>query len=1237
MSSRSLVTTGEPSSTGILKPVYLTHRPHPFRIDREQYELTPGFTIYEVLEIAQPDPALRACMAVRLQGHDLAPHLWRHVRPKPGMLIEAVPLPQGQDTLRTVLIIAVVAAAMATGAWIFGPAGFGLTGAGFTFGSSILGGALTLGGMLLINALIPPAKPQIDQGAGSISQTYNIEGASNRPRLNAPVPVVLGRHRLVPDLAAPWATYLDGEDEYLYGILCFGVGPASIEDVRIGDSPLSSFQGVETFTYSGDGATSPTFELYPNQVTTLPLGVLLLQGQRQSRLTDTDTDYVVAEFQYREGAITASKSTGDELGVDVNLRYRWRVVGSPTWSAELDWPTSGKQPGPKRLARRINFPNRGQYEVEVRRTTADSDPNGLKRDKVWWENLKSFNYDPPIVNSADLVLMAIKVRATDQLNGVIRDLSAIVTSFGLGWNGPAGIWEYRAIRNPAELFRRFLQGRSLKKPVADDRLDLLQIQHWANVCAANGFTCDFVVDRDMSVLEVLSIVAGCGEASPARPQGLWTVVIDEAKTIPAQLLSGRTVRNFKGRRIYSDQPHALRITFQDITDDYRQQTRLVFADGFSEANATLIEESEFPGVTHPDLIWRFGRKRMAEGIHRSETFQWEMDFEHLVCTRGDLVLMQHDAPKWGRASGRIKSVTAPQGSIVAFVLDEKVVFDGIGDFIIRIRMSDNNQVVYDINQPIGETDTVTTVAPIHPPFFVAPGDHYVIGVRGTEVQELLVKSIEPTGELGARVSAIPYGPEVFGAHLGPIPPWNPNITSVAGTKVPIVRYVVSGEGAATRNADGTIMIRVVVILWDDGSRPMSLIRAIDVAWKRDDDTSPHAFVTVPPDAVDAVILGAANRTRIRIKARYQLLSGGYGPWSSDIFHDVQGPSIPPFDVTTLVMDYEFVTWAFVPGPDHDGFLIRWSARETATWEDAEGIDDTLIVEFRFPSALLPSNAKLVLVKAVTKEGLESVNAARLLVTDASATERVLLRTHSFTALGYPGTVENGEIVGSEVRGFDSSLFLDPPAGLWLEDGDADWLRESWEELTYTGSLRVDQAFFRTTDRLFLRWEAQGEILIYYRWTTNDSVLYGPDEPIPDDFLLADAALPIGVLEGASKVFRPWRQGVPVIPGGFLEVRVTLQTNANNDAPILKVLDLRFDGREIIETFGSLAVPAIGTFRVPVQKEYRVISYVHGLVHAGGVGKFIILDDRSLAGPAIHIEAANGIAVPGIADVSVGGA
>lgn len=1235
MSSRLIASSGGSISTAT--HVCLAIRPHPFDLRRELVVMPAGHSIGEIIAAGKPDPISLGYLQVSLHGHLIPREHWHRVYPKAGMILEAVPLPQGGNPtlMRTILTIAIVAGAMALGAWIAGPALLGgsaiLGSAGFTFASAGIGGALTLGGMLALNALIPPPTQGQQTSDVASSQTYSIEGASNAATIFAPVPLVLGRHRYTPRLAAPWRTQLDGDDEYLFGLLCWGYGPASVTDIKIGETPIERFQGVTLEHYFGDQLTSPTFANYPNQFVQASVGALLSSGVRHVRATDTDTLVAVLEFQFRRGAIKYSASTGDALGVEVSLAYRYRLVGAVPWSADVPFGMAGKQASPKRRAIWVALPGAGTYEFEVRRISGNA-ANDSTIDAVHWEGIQSIAAGSPVVGVQGMVFTSVKIKATDQLNGVIRDLSGTVQAYGAAWNGAA--WIYGPTRNPAALFRRLLQGTSIRKPVPDDRLDLAQLQHWSDYCTANGLTCDYVFDREMSVIEALRIICACGHARPTRAGGPWSVVIDEPKAFPTQLFTARNMRDFRARRIFAREPHALRVRFTDETQGWSTQQRIVYHDGYDASNATEFEETEFPGVTHPDAIWRLARRRLAEGRLRAEAFTWTCDFEHLVSTVGDMVAVQHGAILIGRSTGRIKEVIESGGYVTGFVLDEAVVFDDAGDFVIRARRSDNSQVLLDITEPFGETREVALTTPQAQPLYIFPGDLYAIGVRDRETEQVLIRAIEPAGDLSARIIAVPYAPGVQTAHLGTIPAWDPLITAGAGQEAPIIRGLVSGDAAAVRNPDGSLTVRVLLLLWDDGSRPLATLSRIEVAWKRLDDTSAFAIIPAPADAAEVTLLGLPYGTTVRINTRYVYSTGRLGKWGTEAQYFVEGPRLPPLSPFNLIFDGAQLRWNFAPGPDHRGFLVRWSNIPGVAWEDAEGVNDTVLTEYFVDAGEFPVGTRYLLVKAVTVHGVESEQPGTLAATVTEAQQRALLEEIDLRELTWPGRVFNGEIVAGDIRALDTSVWL--AGGQWLIPPEKPWLEPVWAELVYIANVPM-AASYLPTDRMRLDLDLQGSYRIAYRWGTNDVTLNPFGEPVPDDILLGDFSQPLGtsVNEDALLVWRAWRQGVVPIPSQPLQIRITI-AGGGALQPIIRGMRVTIDAAEVEEVFGAIAIPVEGVV-LPRQKSYRVVRYIVGNLHAGGAGRSLVIDSKSTITPSVHIIDAAGQAVAGVADVRLGGA
>jgi hypothetical protein len=224
--------------------------PRPFSSLRIDRMVPAGVTIAEIMAEAGMDPVLAAYAHVWLTDGAMTAEPvvvprehWQRVRPKPGTVLTVRVVPQGggggsgggKNPLRTVLTIAVVAAAFvlgpALGAAMGLPTSATILGIeGINLAAAVGGAAITLVGNLLVNAIAPPPRPRLAElslgGPQSrTSPTLAITGTRNRANRYGPVPRVYGRHRAFPTLAAHPFTEVEGNDQYLRMLFDFGYGP----------------------------------------------------------------------------------------------------------------------------------------------------------------------------------------------------------------------------------------------------------------------------------------------------------------------------------------------------------------------------------------------------------------------------------------------------------------------------------------------------------------------------------------------------------------------------------------------------------------------------------------------------------------------------------------------------------------------------------------------------------------------------------------------------------------------------------------------------------------------------------------------------------------------------------------------------------------------------------------------------------------------------------------------------
>ena len=122
--------------------------------------------------------------------------------------------------------------------------------------------AIGLAGTALISALVPQPHGQGALSIPAASPTYSLQAQGNSARLEQPVPVQYGRMLFSPDFAAQPYTEFAGNEQYLYQLLCIGVGEFQVDEIRIEDTPITAFPEVTTEIVAPGGQVT----LFPTAV-----------------------------------------------------------------------------------------------------------------------------------------------------------------------------------------------------------------------------------------------------------------------------------------------------------------------------------------------------------------------------------------------------------------------------------------------------------------------------------------------------------------------------------------------------------------------------------------------------------------------------------------------------------------------------------------------------------------------------------------------------------------------------------------------------------------------------------------------------------------------------------------------------------------------------------------------------------------------------------------------------------
>jgi hypothetical protein len=806
---------------------------------------------------------------------------------------------------------------------------------------------IVMAGSALINA-IAPIRPSVNGGGGggsgkdpgSAERQLLVNGGQNRGNPYGAIPVVLGRMRITPLLGSNnFLTYENERDSFLSMLLVWGYGPLEIDDnsYKIGEIPLSGFTEVTKITL--DRKTEPTatvkrnFDaIYGKDVTQVNTSVTLV--------CDGDPEVTVTPGPFFEAATTEAvnsltlalhfpqglrritvkgEGAGDSFATSVTFRAEISTDVGANYSL-LETFTIGGDSAKKdgfTFTKTYSGLNYDRLIVRVRRETGDNIEDNATRRYYFTSILQNVTFlrnATPAVDpvGAKIAKTAFKIKATDQLNGNIEGISAIVQTFCKVWTGSA--WVDGATSNPAALMRYILEHPANPRKITDanSQINLTGLQYFYDYCETNGFEYNSILGDVRSILEVIRDVCAAGRASPALIDGKWTVIIDEVKSNIVQHFTPHNSFNFEGSKMLPKRPDALRITYYDEEKDYQESEIIVYEIGKNESNATLFESMTLPGVTKSSLVIDHARWHLAQMKLRPEIYTLETDIEYIVCNRGDRVKVMHDVPMWGLGSGRIKNrVTATR-----FDLDEDVPMKAGVQYTIRFRSKTGASVVRTlaVQTQDGYYNQINLTASVTADE-VNYGDLFLFGTLNQESEDLIVLSIEPSSNNTARITMVDYGvgsdynlfndyltlseTTVFESQIT-LPP-TLQIQSF-GDKIPNITGFVSDESVMERVSKNIFKYNINVSYFNASALPEST-KHVEVQY---DFFSAETGVNSKSIFVEFQN-GSANITDViqgetyKFRMRYVSITGKLGQWTSYIEHTVVGKTSPPSEVTEFVI------------------------------------------------------------------------------------------------------------------------------------------------------------------------------------------------------------------------------------------------------------------------------------------------------------------------------------------------
>lgn len=637
-----------------------------------------------------------------------------------------------------------------------------------------VGVAVTLTGVALYNMELNI--PSVNDRT-TPKQDPSLRGGSNQSRPYGSIPVVFGRHLLSPDYAATPYTYVDGNNgQWLRQLFCLGYDDQEVEteSLKIDETKLTDFSSggdLVHLEFLRNGTRSNIYsrvckEIMVNSVLknlndSGTSGAIIRTTCENCRTLNVDIFFPNGLFAYNDkGKVTYADCA-------VTVWYKPAGSNESHWSVFKEWNLHKNTTKTLRVTYGVNVPI-DKYDVKVERTTPDNDSSKI-HDEVYLGSIRAYTNDHPVRDerAQGLLLAALEIKASDMAQGVIDKLNLVTHSVFPDWNGQgsgAEYWTARATSNPASCVLYCLRGKINSDPINDEKIDWQAFEHWWSFCDQKQISFNAVLSSDMQISELIAAIAKVGRANIVKIDGLFTVAVDELKTVPVQAFTPRNSISFSEQILMADIPDQLDYNFIDEAGGWAQNTRSVYNTSTGEYDPnnpprTPRSETSVWGITNANQLFKFARYQQAVTKLRRSVYSIKTDVEFIMCSKGDLIEYSGDAAMIGSAYGRVKELIMENGLIAGIVSDTLLEFDEGVEYGLRVRNARSGiKTVY-----VQNTETSDYWCRFEAPIEggIQEGDLFTFGVRGRITKELVVLEMIPGENLTAELKCVDLAPAIF--------------------------------------------------------------------------------------------------------------------------------------------------------------------------------------------------------------------------------------------------------------------------------------------------------------------------------------------------------------------------------------------------------------------------------------------------------------------------------------------
>lgn len=883
-----------------------------------------------------------------------------------------------------------------------------------------------------------------------------------------------------------------------------------------------------------------------------------------------------------------------------------------------------------------------QYKVRVKRIRTFSDANFQIQSDLSLYNLSTRFSRNPIITDKRHVFLEIRIRATNQLNGSISNLSAIGNSVLEIYNSNTQTWSKGVTSNPAWVYCDLLTGQVNKKAIPKSRLHMPSIVEWAQFCdqipaSPPGktfgnvrFSCNFVLDFNTTLQQVINLVTNASQASLNLVDGKYGILLDKQKTTPVQIFTPRNSSGFSSIRNYSDQPHALKVGYIDPNADWEAREMIVYDDGYDENTATTFDKLDTFACTNDEQAWRFGRYMLAQNRLRQENITITVDFENLVCTRGDYVRLVQDSMKVGGRAARVKTLLGNR-----ITIDDKLEIIPSTDYgyvfrnaITGIKKSTLEVVADDTFDLDGDLPSV--------------GDLIVIGQVDYEYMDCIVKSIIPQGDLTAQITLVEKADAIYLAESsGVIPQYNPQIAPTENTEFSAPNEVENLQILNnTFRCMGSDYQFYITVDWDVPVGSVFSTFEVYVDYGLGYKLLAIVNDTVYEYIVNSNYLGTEHKFKVlAVSASGKKLDlGAVTPVSATPLDKTS----PPSDVQSLFLNITDqviqLDWPGINDCDVLEYLIRYSPTLNGTWESSIPL---LRTDRNTTLAQAQARTGTYLIKAVDFNGNESAVAAIAITSIPNLFGlNIIEETNDFPILEgelYQTIDDGGALILQKKN--DGS----PSANEYYSEGFYYFknLLDLGEIYTVRLQSLIEAEGF-TVDDIMSNWITLSDVILLansrqsewdvetqYRATDSFNVM-------SEWTLLSDV---VTMNNGVEDNWTEWRKfTIGDFTGRIFQFRLKLISNKPSVTPRVFNGVIRSDMPDRIESYEDQVIPVTGKSFVysPAFKGPGTSPNIQVSIQDAQSGDYAVYSNRTLEGFDILIKDKNDIAVERIIDIQIKG-